>query len=106
MTLLTSTLHNVEFQNCPESNKPDNLNASYHICQNAYTEIQSVTSYRRTWLTIAGGLFGFLVGFVLLLYIMHRHNVAQTKKTTKAINTAPPSVEDRNATAILLNNAA
>ncbi|XP_034839015.1 leucine-rich repeat transmembrane neuronal protein 1-like [Maniola hyperantus] len=98
-------LNSREFENCPKFKIPDRFNTSYHNCQDAYTEIHTVNTSRRTWLTIAGGLFGFLVGFVLLLYIMHRHNVAQTKKTCKAIHSAPPSDVDKNATAILLNNA-
>ncbi|XP_023945293.2 tsukushi [Bicyclus anynana] len=99
-----SQLNSREFENCPKSVFPDSLNASYNHCQNEYTEVQNVTTSRSTWMTIAGGLFGFLVGFVLLLYIMHRHNVAQTKKTNKDINKEKPSDVDKNATAILLNN--
>ncbi|XP_041974768.1 toll-like receptor 2 [Aricia agestis] len=97
-----SRLNSREFEACPEPEIPQSLNISYHQCRSAYTEIQKVKTYRRTWFTIAGGLAGFLIGFVLLLYIMHRHNVAQTKKLKK---TPPKSTSgDTNATAILLND--
>lgn len=69
-------------------------------------QVQSIRTSRRTWLTIGGGLAGFLVGFILLLWLMHRHNVAQTKTKAEKIKQATPPDSDRNATAGLLSNAA
>ncbi|CAH2050517.1 unnamed protein product, partial [Iphiclides podalirius] len=94
-------LNSREFENCPKSEIFATLNASYHQCEAVYTQVQNVKSSRRTWLTIGGGLAGFLVGFVLLLYIMHRHNVAQTKRAVKNKNKL--AVRDKNATATLIN---
>ncbi|XP_026487852.2 tsukushi [Vanessa tameamea] len=96
-------LNSREYENCPRIDIPQNLNATFNQCRMEYTEVQTVKTSRRTWMTIGGGLAGFLVGFVLLLYIMHRHNVAQTKRTTKEVKKVPPS-DDKNATAILLND--
>lgn len=75
----------------------------YNIYVNFSWQVQNVKTSRRTWLTIGGGLAGFLIGFILLLYIMHRHNVAQTKRAVKGKNTT--AVSDKNATAILLSDA-
>ncbi|CAG9581563.1 unnamed protein product [Danaus chrysippus] len=79
--------------------------SSWVITPDLILEIQSIQTSRKTWLTIGGGLAGFLVGFVLLLYIMHRHNVAQTKKTTKEVKKVPPT-ENSTATEVLLNDVA
>ncbi|XP_032528913.1 tsukushi [Danaus plexippus] len=98
-------LNSREYENCRKMELPESLNISYHNCRMAYTEIQSIQTSRKTWLTIGGGLAGFLVGFVLLLYIMHRHNVAQTKKTTKEVKKVPPT-ENSTATEVLLNDVA
>ncbi|CAH2102427.1 unnamed protein product [Euphydryas editha] len=96
-------LNSREYENCPRPEIPENLNATYNLCRTEYIQIQNIKTSRRTWLTISGGLFGFLVCFVLLLYIMHRHNVAQTKKITKDVKKVAPT-EDKTATAVLLNN--
>ncbi|CAK1540087.1 unnamed protein product [Leptosia nina] len=98
-------LNSREFENCPKVAPPDNLNITYQECRQLYTKTQNTKSSRRTWLTIGGGLAGFLVGFVLLLYVMHRHNVAQTKKADKETKKIPPD-GDKQASAVLLNNAA
>lgn len=95
-------LNSREFERCPAVELPKNLNTTYRECQNLVTAGNSRSSRRRTWLTIAGGLSGFLVGFVLLLYIMHRHNVAQTKRITKEVKKAP--TEDQKSSALLLND--
>ncbi|XP_068626625.1 leucine-rich repeat transmembrane neuronal protein 2 [Battus philenor] len=94
-------LNSREFENCP---KPaiEALSDNYRQCESAYTQVQNIKTSRRTWLTIGGGLAGFLVGFVLLLYILHRHNVAQTKRTVKEKTSAASG--DKNSSAILLDN--
>ncbi|XP_045459266.1 tsukushi, partial [Melitaea cinxia] len=96
-------LNSREYENCPRPEIPESLNATYNRCRMEYTEIQNIKTARRTWLTIGGGLVGFLVGFVLLLYIMHRHNVAQTKKITKEVKKVSP-IDEKAVTAVLLNN--
>ncbi|XP_013177231.1 PREDICTED: tsukushin [Papilio xuthus] len=95
-------LNTREFDNCPKPEISATLNASYHLCESVYTQVQNTKTSRRTWLTIGGGLAGFLVGFVLLLYIMHRHNVAQTKRTAKEKTAAAAGV--KNASTVLLND--
>lgn len=103
-----SRLNTREFENCPVPNDVDgaNHNATFHQCKAEYLQVQSIKTSRRTWLTIGGGLAGFLVGFILLLWVMHRHNVAQTKTTAEKIKQATPRDSDKNASAVLLNNVA
>ncbi|XP_047507032.1 toll-like receptor 2 [Pieris napi] len=98
-------LNSREFEHCTKEELPENLNKTYHQCQNQYTQAQIIKSSRRTWLTIGGGLAGFLVGFVLFLYVMHRHNVAQTKKLDKETKKIPPD-GDKQASTVLLNDVA
>ncbi|XP_038208396.1 toll-like receptor 2 [Zerene cesonia] len=100
-----SKLNSREFESCRKEEIPANLNATYHECRSLYRQEQSIRTSRRTWLTIGGGLAGFLVGFVLLLYVMHRHNVTQTKRAEKETKKIPPD-GDRQASAVLLNNVA
>lgn len=70
-------------------------------------QVQNIRASRRTWLTVGGGLAGFLVGFILLLYIMHRHNVAQTKTTAEKMQQEKANrAVDKNASTVLLNDAA
>lgn len=72
----------------------------YHFCQ-----FQSMKTSRRTWLTVTGGLAGFLVGFMLLLYLMHRHNVSQTKTKAEKLKKATPAHDpDMQATLPILPN--
>ncbi|KAJ8735690.1 hypothetical protein PYW07_007310 [Mythimna separata] len=101
-----SRLNTREFENCPVPDDGANLNATYHHCKAEYLQVQSIKTSRRTWLTIGGGLAGFLVGFILLLWVMHRHNVAQTKTTAEKIKQAAPRDADKNASAVLLNDVA
>ncbi|XP_047019591.1 leucine-rich repeat transmembrane neuronal protein 1-like [Helicoverpa zea] len=99
-----SRLNTREFENCPVPDDMVNYNATYHRCKADYLQVQSSKASRRTWLTIGGGLAGFLVGFILLLYVMHRHNVAQTKTKAEKIKQATPPDSDKNATAVLLGD--
>ncbi|XP_072942530.1 uncharacterized protein Lapsyn [Epargyreus clarus] len=101
-----SRLNSREFDNCPRLEISADLNSTYQRCDSVYTKLKNVRGSRSTWLTIGGGLAGFLVGFVLLLYIMHRHNVAQTKRAAnKALKkTLPTTVGDIPPTVGLLNN--
>ncbi|XP_026739454.1 leucine-rich repeat transmembrane neuronal protein 1 [Trichoplusia ni] len=100
-----SKLNTRQFQNCPVPEDSGNFNATYHRCKAEYLQVQSIKTSRRTWLTIGGGLAGFLVGFMLLLYVMHRHNVAQTKTTAEKLKQAKPANDpDKNATAVLLGD--
>lgn len=101
-------LNTHEFANCNTTTLQDQQmhNATYHSCKTEYLKVQSIRTSRRTWLTIGGGLCGFLIGFILLLWIMHRHNVAQTKSTAEKLKDKKPQDSDKNASANLLNNAA
>lgn len=94
-----------EYANCPRSNDTQIYNSTYHRCKADYLEVQNIRASRRTWLTVGGGLAGFLVGFILLLYIMHRHNVSQTKsRTEKLKKNVITNDGERNASSVLLNN--
>ncbi|KAG6458697.1 hypothetical protein O3G_MSEX011005 [Manduca sexta] len=97
-------LNSIDFQNCPQVNNSVMYNATYHRCKADYLEVQNIKASRRTWLTIGGGLAGFLVGFILLLYIMHRHNVSQIKNASKVKKVRPAADGDKQTTAILLND--
>lgn len=57
---------------------------------------------QRSMITIIGGLTGFLVGFILLLYLTHLCNVVKSKKAEN--KAAPVHDDEKQATAILLNN--
>ncbi|XP_075973696.1 uncharacterized protein LOC142974977 [Anticarsia gemmatalis] len=99
-----SKLNTNEFNHCPADDIAIH-NVTYHRCKAEYLQVQSIKTSRRTWLTIGGGLAGFLIGFILLLWLMHRHNVAQTKTKAEKMKQATPANDpDKNATAILLNN--
>ncbi|KAJ0182463.1 hypothetical protein K1T71_001832 [Dendrolimus kikuchii] len=98
-------LNSKEYEYCPRTNDTAIYNATYHRCKADYLEVQNIRRSRRTWLTIGGGLAGFLVGFILLLYIMHRHNVAHTKSRSEKLKKHTPTNDgDRNASTVLLNN--
>ncbi|XP_028156146.1 tsukushin isoform X2 [Ostrinia furnacalis] len=101
-----SKLNTKEFEKCDDM--PQNfvaLNITHHVCKTAYLEFQSIKTSRRTWLTVTGGLAGFLVGFMLLLYLMHRHNVAQTKTKAEKLKKATPAHDrDKQATVPILVN--
>lgn len=100
-----SKLNTNEFQNCDSPQDMDIHNTTYHLCKADYLQVQSIRTSRRTWMTVGGGLAGFLIGFILLLYVMHRHNVAQTKtKAEKLKHATPGNDTERNATENLLNN--
>lgn len=100
-------LNTPEFSNCPLEDDFGANNATYHRCKAEYLKVQSIKTSRRTWLTIGGGLAGFLVGFVLLLYVIHRFNVAQSKTKAEKLKQATPNNDpDKNATANLLKNLA
>lgn len=101
-----SKLNTREFESCPVPKDDGSHNATFHQCKAEYLQVQSIRTSRRTWLTIGGGLAGFLVGFILLLYVMHRHNVRQTKTTAEKIKHATPADADRNASAVLLSDVA
>ncbi|VVC93621.1 unnamed protein product [Leptidea sinapis] len=94
-------LNSREFESCPKREIPENLNFTYHECRTLFTQVQSTKTSRRTWLTIGGGLAGFLVGFVLLLYVMHRHNVAQTKRALKETKKVPVGADQQSSTVLL-----
>lgn len=104
-----SRLNSGEYESCPVLNGTHmNINnATFNLCKAELLQVQNIKAARKTWLTISGSLFGFLVGFILLLYIMHRHNVAQTKKPSpeKLKETKKPSGDaDKRATVVLLDN--
>ncbi|KAL0901447.1 hypothetical protein ABMA27_006700 [Loxostege sticticalis] len=103
-----SKLNTKEFEKCPDMTQNFvGLNVTHHVCKTAFMEFQSIKSSRRTWLTVTGGLAGFLVGFMLLLYLMHRHNVSQTKTKVEKLKKATPAHDpDKQATLpILVNDA-
>ncbi|KAM3967489.1 uncharacterized protein ACR2FA_010098 [Aphomia sociella] len=101
-------LNTKEFQDCPimSDNDLEYLNTTYHGCKTMYLKYHNSLTSRRTWLTVTGGLAGFLVGFMLLLYVMHRHNVAQTKSPSEKIKKVTPMNEsDKHASIPILNDA-
>jgi uncharacterized membrane protein YvbJ len=74
---------------------------------NSVSQFQNQKTSRRTWLTVTGGLAGFLVGFILLLYLMHRHNISQMKTRAEKMKKAIPKNDpDVNATVPILINEA
>ncbi|XP_013194213.2 tsukushi [Amyelois transitella] len=99
-------LNSDEFHRCSTNDTYlEVLNVTYVRCKDMYSKFQSVHTARRTWLTVTGGLAGFLVGFMLLLYLMHRHNVAQTKTPAEKIKKiVPKNDSDRHAAVPILNN--
>ncbi|XP_053622557.1 tsukushi [Plodia interpunctella] len=101
-------LNSDEFDRCATNETyTEVLNITYARCKQMYSKLQSVHSARRTWLTVTGGLAGFLVGFMLLLYLMHRHNVAQTKAPAEKIKKiVPRNDSDRHAAVPILNTEA
>ncbi|KAL4712736.1 hypothetical protein ACJJTC_008033 [Scirpophaga incertulas] len=81
-----------EFEKCPaDTVNFTHLNSTHLKCKASYFNFQSVKPPRRTWLTVTGGLAGFLVGFMILLYLMHRHNVAQTKTKAEKLKKSTPA---------------
>ncbi|XP_026319586.1 leucine-rich repeat-containing protein let-4 [Hyposmocoma kahamanoa] len=78
-----STLNSREFAKCSNTYNADAYNSTFQRCKSKFLQVESKPPSRRTWLTVTGGLLGFLVGFVLLLYLMHRHNVARIKSAEK-----------------------
>ncbi|XP_049879619.1 toll-like receptor 4 isoform X2 [Pectinophora gossypiella] len=94
-------LNSKEFERC-QSDDLGAYNATFQKCKSEYMLVENKRTSRRTWLTISGGLAGFLVGFILLLYLMHRHNVSQTKAASE--KKTQPRDGDKNATAVLLND--
>lgn len=101
-----SKLNTEEFNDCPSmtGNDLEILNTTHHICRSMYLKFHNSITSRRTWLTVIGGLAGFLVCFMLLLYLMHRHNVAQTKEPSEKIKKVTPKNEsDKHASIPILN---
>ncbi|GBP28162.1 Leucine-rich repeat transmembrane neuronal protein 2 [Eumeta japonica] len=94
-------INTYEFGNCPAI-VPETINTTYSACKARYIEGRNGRTSRQTWLTICGGLAGFLVGFILILYLMHRSNVAQTKRAIKKKSTTPSNNENYSKE-ILLN---
>ncbi|XP_059051008.1 leucine-rich repeat-containing protein let-4 [Achroia grisella] len=101
-------LNSKEFNECPSMTENDLivLNTTHHTCRSMYSKFHNTFTSRRTWLKVTGGLAGFLVCFMLLLYIMHRYNVAQTKTPAEKIKKVTPKNEnDRDAAKPILNDS-
>ncbi|KAG7310591.1 hypothetical protein JYU34_003383 [Plutella xylostella] len=99
-----SRLNTKEFANCPREEISAELNATHTECKSSYLQVQTMRSSQRSMLTILAGLAGFLVGFILLLYLTHRWNVSKTKSAEKKMK--PTGDGDKQATANLLHNVA
>lgn len=95
-------LNSDDFFNCKRKDLSHANNVTYQNCKNEYLQEQTVKSSKSKLLTIGGGLAGFLVAFILLLYIMHRRNVIQTKKM--ANKQTPTKEGDKQTNAALLEN--
>ncbi|CAH0690664.1 unnamed protein product [Chilo suppressalis] len=100
-----SKLNAKEFNDCPAATEGFGvLNATHQQCKALHLQFQNHKTSRRTWLNVAGGLAGFLIGFILLLYLMHRHNVSQTKtKAEKMKKAIPTNDSDNQAMVPILN---
>lgn len=97
-------LASLEFASCPESPPSNDLNHTHNLCLAAYREpTPESRPARRTWAKLCGGLAGFLVGFMLLLYVFHRYNVAKTKRASE--KKPLPKQGDKRASELLLNDA-
>ncbi|KAI8438622.1 hypothetical protein MSG28_011060 [Choristoneura fumiferana] len=65
--------------------------------------VADVQASRSTWARLCGGLAGFLIGFMLLLYLFHRYNVAKIKRMTEKKKVPPPIQGDKQSSELLLN---
>ncbi|KAJ2947938.1 hypothetical protein O0L34_g9731 [Tuta absoluta] len=100
-----SQLNSREFDKCPLSDVEAVYNETYHVCKKEYLQMESSRTSRRTWLTISGGLAGFLVIFMLILYLMHRANVARTKTAAEKMKSSKPRPDgDKKASVVLLDD--
>lgn len=57
----------------------------YNNCNLIRAERKTAIKARNTWLMVAAGLAGFLIGFIILLYYVHRKNVKETKRLNKQL---------------------
>ncbi|KAI5635608.1 leucine rich repeat domain-containing protein [Phthorimaea operculella] len=101
-----SQLNSRDFEKCPQfSDVEAGYNETYHVCKKEYLQMESSRTTRRTWLTISGGLVGFLVIFMLVLYLMHRANVARTKTAAEKMKASKPRPDgDKKASVVLLDD--
>lgn len=66
--------------------------------------VADVQASRNTWARLCGGLAGFLIGFMLLLYLFHRYNVAKIKRMEEKKKVIPPNIQgDKHSSELLLS---
>lgn len=100
-TLMTS--YDASDDNCPKVEFDTKTLKTHSECQNTIVTAAAQRGVRQTWLIVCSSLGGFLIGFILLLFLMHRRNVARTKMITKK-NIAKNNKENKCAKENLLEN--
>lgn len=95
-TLMTT--YDASDDNCPKVEFDTKTLKTHSECQSTIVAAAAQRVVRQTWVIVCSSLGGFLIGFILLLFLMHRRNVARTKmimkKNTEKKNNANECVKD------------